>query len=206
MAGRAVAGAVLSLVVAVVAASAQSDPWFGKTTKVAFKPCGLAVKGVSGFSFECPAKDWTSRLLPDTPKTDWRSLPGGVVLLVLTHNKSETVVRLEQSALRRALAPEDVTEELANIEVDVIREQQPRAEEFQRRVVAVEGRRVVVVQYRRFGLKALENVRQYSYFVGSVLYRVVCVAPPAQFAQHEPIFAHVAASFVPVAPVEFPGE
>ena len=63
------------------------------------------------------------------------------------------------------------------------------------RVLEGDGRRLVIVEFDRTGLKGPERVRQYSFPQSANLYRIVCSAPKNDFAKYEVIFAHVAASF-----------
>lgn len=161
-------------------AAAKPDPWFAKTTRVQFQPARAAAAPIQ----------------LDVPKKDWMALPAsGPVLWMMTTKKGDGVVIVERTALRQALEPSDITELFAQIETDAIKEGQPKAADFQSRVIDAGERRLVAVQYGRPGVLGSERVRQYSMPVGAQLYRVICIASAAQFAAYDPVFSHVAASF-----------
>jgi hypothetical protein len=161
-------------------AAAKPDPWFAKTTRVQFQPSRAA---------DAPIQ-------LDLPKKDWMALPGsGPVLWMMTSKKGDGVVIVERTSLRQALEPSDITDLFAQIETDAIKEGQPKAADFQSRVIDAGERRLVAVQYGRPGVLGSERVRQYSMPVGAQLYRVICIASASQFAAYDPVFSHVAASF-----------
>jgi hypothetical protein len=157
-----------------------TDPWIARTTRVQFQPQRAA---------DAPVQ-------LDLPKKDWMALPSsGSVLIVLATKKGDAVVLVERSTLRQALAAADITDLFAQIETDAIKERQPRATEFQSKVLDAGDRRLVAVQYARTGLLGSERVRQYSIAVGKQLYRVTCISGAAQFANYDSVFSHIAASF-----------
>jgi glucose/arabinose dehydrogenase len=162
------------------AAPPKSDPWLVKTAKFQFQPQKAADAAVQ----------------LDLPKKDWMALPSsGSVLLVIASRKGDAVVLVERSSLQQPLQAEDITDLFAQIETDAIKERQPKAADFQSRVLDSGERRLVAVQYARPGVLGAEKVRQYSIPVGKQLYRVTCISSAAQFAAYDPVFAHVAASF-----------
>jgi hypothetical protein len=117
------------------------------------------------------------------------------VLLVLATKKGDAVVLVERSMLRQALEAADITDLFAQIETDAIKERQPKATDFQSKVLDAGDRRLVAVQYGRPGVLGSERVRQYSVAVGKQLYRVTCISSAAQFAAYDSVFSHIAASF-----------
>jgi hypothetical protein len=156
------------------------DPWLTRTGKVQFQPQRAA---------DAPVQ-------LDLPKKDWMVLPSsGSVLLVLASKKGDAVVLVERSTLRQALAADDITDLFAQIETDAIKEGQPKATDFQSKVLDAGERRLVAVQYARPGVLGSERVRQYSVPVGKHLYRVTCISSAALFAAYDPVFSHIAASF-----------
>jgi hypothetical protein len=162
------------------AASKAADPWVARTTRVQFQLQRAA--------------DAQAQL--DVPKKDWMVLPSsGSVVITLASRKGDAVVVVERSAMRQALAPEDITDLFAQIEIDAIKELQPKAADFQSKVLDSGDRRIVAVQYGRQGVLGAERVRQYSVPIGKQLYRVTCISGAAQFAAYEPVFSHIAASF-----------
>jgi hypothetical protein len=162
------------------AAAVKGDPWLAKTAKLQFQPQRAA---------EAPVQ-------LDLPKKDWSVLPSsGSVLLILASKKADAVVLVERTTLVQALEPADITDLFAQIETEAIKERQPKAADFQSKVLDSGERRLVAVQYTRPGVLGSEKVRQYSVPVGKQLYRVTCISSAAQFAAYDPVFAHIAASF-----------
>ena len=177
-------GALVAVLVAtsVAAQTARGpgDPWFGRAAKLSTQP----VKSQDGLQLEWPKKDWM--LLPTA----------GSASLVVAAKKGDALVVVERSALNQALEPADITDLFAQLEGDVIKERQPSAAELQSKVIDGESHRLVAVQYSRQGMTGPERVRQYSVPVGKQLYRLICVSTAARFATYEPVFAHMAATFV----------
>jgi hypothetical protein len=162
------------------AAAAKGDPWLAKSPKMQVRPQR--------------AVDAPARL--DVPAKDWSVLPSsGSTVLILASKKGDAVVLVERSSLAMALEPADITDLFAQIETDAIKERQPKATDFQSKVLDLASRRLVAVQYGRPGILGSEKVRQYSVPVGKELYRVTCISSAAQFAAYDPVFAHIAASF-----------
>jgi hypothetical protein len=179
MAGS-LAGAAPPMSGAQAPATRATDPWITRTTRVQFQPQRAA---------DAPVQ-------LDLPKKDWMVLPSsGSVLLVLASKKGDAVVLVERSTLRQALEAADITDLFAQIETDAIKERQPKATDFQSKVLDAGDRRLVAVQYGRPGVLGSERVRQYSVAVGTQLYRVTCISSAAQFAAYDPVFSHIAASF-----------
>jgi hypothetical protein len=164
----------------VQAPAAKPDPWLVKSTKLQFRPQRAA---------EAPVQI-------DVPRKDWSVLPSsGSVLLILASKKGDAVVLVERSSLSQALDAADITDLFAQIETDAIKERQPKAAEFESKVLDWGDRRLVAVQYARPGVLGSERVRQYSMPLGKQLYRLTCISGAAQFAAYDPVFAHIAASF-----------
>jgi hypothetical protein len=156
------------------------DAWIAPATKVQFEPQRAA---------DAP-------LQLDLPKKDWMVLPSsGSVLLVLASRKGDAVVLLERLALTLVLEAADITDLFAQIEIDAIKKQTPRAAEFQSRVLNAGARRLVAVQYGRPGVLGSERVRQYSIPIDKQLYHVTCISSAAQFGTYDAVFSHIAASF-----------
>jgi len=139
---------------------------------------------------------------PDTPvriavpKNNWMVLPTGrSVIFVMAAKKGDADVMVERAPLALALEPDDVTDVLAQIQVDAIKAREPRAAEFEARVLEAGARRLVAVQYRRPGSLGLERVRQYSLPVGHWLYHITCASTLDQFPSYEAMFSHIASSF-----------
>lgn len=156
------------------------DPWYGRTTKVQFQPIKNADPA---FQMEWPRKDWM--LLPSA----------GSLSLVVASKKGDALVVVERTTLRQPLEQSDITDLFAQLESDAIKEKQ-KAIDVQARVIDGGSQRLVAVQYQRTGALGAERVRQYSVPVGKSLYRLTCISSAAQFLSYDPVFAHMAASFV----------
>lgn len=158
----------------------KPDPWLARTNASAFD----TQKGT-----EAP-------IVLNVPKNNWMTVPAPrSVLFLMAARKGDAVVSVERAPLSLALQPEDVTDVLAQIQVDAIKAREPRATEFEARVLDAGDRRFVAVQYRRAGVTGAERVRQYTLPVGHWLYHITCAASLTQFASYEAVFAHIASSF-----------
>ncbi len=159
-------------------ASPGIDPWVSRAAKLQVRPQRSA---------DAP-------LQVEFPTKDWMALPSsGALVLVAASRKGDAVVLIERSTLRQALDPADITELFAQIEMEAIKESQPKAADFQSKVLDSGGRRLVAVQYSRPGV--LERTGPaYSVPVGTDLYRLTCISSAARFAAYDPLFSHMAAS------------
>jgi hypothetical protein len=164
---------------AVTVASPGTDPWVSRAAKLQTRPQRSAD---APLQVEVPTKDWM--VLPTS----------GRLVLAAVSRKGDAVVLIERTTLLQALEPAEITELFAQIENEEIRKQQPKAADFQWKVLDSGARRLVAIQYNRPGVLGNESVRQYSVPVGTDLYRVVCISSAARFAAYDPVFSHVAAS------------
>jgi hypothetical protein len=160
-------------------ASPGTDPWVSRAAKLQVRPQRSAD---APLQVEFPAKDWM--VLPSS----------GALVLAAVSRKGDAVVLIERTTLRQALDPADITDLFAQIEIEAIKERQPKAADFQSKVLDSGARRLVAVQYSRPGVLGSERVRQYSVPVGTDLYRVTCISSAARFAAYDPVFSHIAAS------------
>jgi hypothetical protein len=159
---------------------AGPDPWLVRTTKVQF---------LTQRAPDAPVQI-------DLPKKDWMVLPSsGTVLLTAASKKGDAVVVVDRSALRQALEPSDITDLFAQIEIDAIKERDPKATDFQSKTIDSGDRRLVAIQYTRPGVLGSERVRQYSMPMGRQLYRVTCISAAGEFGKLDQVFSHMAASF-----------
>lgn len=132
----------------------------------------------------------------------WQVIAGaGEPIVTFIQPNNQAYVIIEHFHMNEPLAPDEITDFFAEVESDVLRDNQPRATEVDARVFMQANRRVIVLEYRRPGLAGgeTERVRQYSFPVGRDLYRVTCAAVSSQFVRNEPLFAALAASFLPAA-------
>jgi uncharacterized protein YndB with AHSA1/START domain len=105
-------------------------------------------------------------------------------------------LRWEQDeTLRLELAPSEIDEEFAKLELEPVTTRQPGATNTGLKLVEMGANRVIVIEYSRKGLMGPETVRQYSVPLGKHLYRIVCSAPTASFGKHEPVFTAIVESF-----------
>lgn len=162
--------------------AAAADAWVAKAPKLATTT--LTVTN-PGFSLEYPKKDWI--VVPG----------GGAATVVLAQAKGNASVIVERVVLKAELGPDDITDLFAQLETESIQQRAPKAADFRSKVLDVTGGRLVAVQYALDGSKGPERVRQYSIPVGTNLYRLTCAAPIGQFQIFDPVFAHIAASFMP---------
>lgn len=181
MSSRLLAVGAALLLCAVAGVQAQkADPWLARTNASAFE----AQKGTD------------APILLDVPKNSWMVLPATrSVLFLMAARKGDATVSVERAPLSITLQPEDVTDVLAQIQVDAIKAREPRATEFEARVLDAGDRRFVAVQYRRTGVTGPERVRQYTLPVGHWLYHITCAASLTQFGSYDAVFAHIANSF-----------
>jgi hypothetical protein len=164
---------------AATAASPGTDPWVSRAATLQVQP----------------QRSMDAPLQVEFPTKDWMVLPSsGALVFVAASRKGDAVVLIERSTLRQALDPADITDLFAQIEIEAIKESQPKAADFLSKVLDSGARRLVAVQYSRPGVLGNERVRQYSVPVGTVLYRMTCISSAARFAAYDPIFAHMAAS------------
>lgn len=125
----------------------------------------------------------------------WLMVSGaGEPLVTFIQPNKEAAVVVERYRMRQSLARDEVTDLFAQIEADVLKENQPRATDVASKIATQNGRRLIVIDYFRPGLDVRERVRQYSYPVGQDLYRVTCMAISAQFPKYEATFDVVASS------------
>lgn len=145
-------------------------------------------------------KDPADRFLLEFPRSwNWQIVAGAVEPIVTLIGPGGTAyVIIEHIHLNVPLAAEQVTDAFAEVEADVLKDNQPRATDLDAKMMTQSGRRFVMLRYRRPGLIGdSERVIQYSYPLGRDLFRITCAAVSAQFAKNEPIFAAVAESFSP---------
>ena len=140
------------------------------------------------YSVEFP-KDWK-----------WTVVAGaGEALATFVHPKSEAAIVVERFRMKQSLAQADITDVFAQIETDVLKENQPRVMEVNARVINQGQKRLVQIDYKRPGVGEPgkvqdERVRQFSFPIGGNLYRVTCAALASQFGRFEAIFQWAAES------------
>jgi hypothetical protein len=138
--------------------------------------------------------------LPD----GWPLVPGWGAILVSAAergrgNQPSAAIVIEHTQNIEPLSPSDVDERLAALEADWAHQRDPAGQNFEQHTREFEGRRFVIVQYRRAGFNGPDRVTVYVLPAGKVMYRLICIAPDKEARKYQEIFAHVAASFKPSA-------
>jgi hypothetical protein len=163
---------------------AAPDPWYGRNPK--------------SRDIENP-KGPLRKVSIEFPRT-WQIVPGyGEILVAVAektrNNQPAAAIVLEQSQLQAAINPNDITDELAQAEVGVMRARLPGVKTFEHQLKQADGFRFIFIQYSKPGMSGTDRVVQYSIPAGTVMYRLICIAPEAQLTKYQSLFAHVAASF-----------
>jgi hypothetical protein len=181
------AAVVAALAASAAAQTPPADPWYGRMAKPKdFDPPKVFA---NAFSIELPK--------------NWQLGPGhtGTVFLEVEKTKRfepGAVITLEYMRLQAPFEP-SLLSALAPIELDEVRRRELAGQTFTLEQKMVDGRAVIVIQYDRPGLAgASDHVVQYSFPVSQTMYRLICVAPTAEILKYQPIFAHAAASFMPL--------
>jgi hypothetical protein len=131
------------------------------------------------YSIEFP-RDWT-----------WTIVEGaGEALSTFVHPRKEAAIVVERFRMKQVLSQGDITDVFAQIESDLLKENQPRVSEVSARVVTQGQRRLVQIDYKRPGIGEPgkvedERVRQFSFPIGGSLYRITCFSLASQFGKYE---------------------
>lgn len=177
------------VVLSVVGLGAQTaaDPWMRRSSKP--KDFAAARLPWNTFTIELP-KSW--QLSPGY---------GGILVNAVEKTKANTTggsIVLEQMRLPVPLTANEIDADLAELEANATKMRDPGGQNFEQQVKEFEGKRLVFVTYTRPGINGGDSVVQYVIPSGSVMYRLVCIAPTAELTRkYQAVFAHVAASFKP---------
>jgi hypothetical protein len=134
---------------------------------------------------------------------DWTVVEGASEpLSTFVHPKKEAAIVVERFRMKQVLAQADITDVFAQIETDVLKENQPRVSEVNARVITQGQKRLVQIDYKRPGIGEPgkvedERVRQFSFPIGGSLYRITCFSLASQFGRYEAIFQWAAESLKP---------
>ncbi len=132
------------------------------------------------------------------PEKDWRLMSAGLATLgAVVHKDGAAAIVIEHELLQIALAPEEIDANFVELELATIKERETAGSGFTARVDP-DGRRRVIVEFQRRGRNGAEQVRVYVVVDGKHLYRLVCVAPAAEFSRYAAVFQAVSGSFTPV--------
>lgn len=185
-------GLVVATTVAVLgvgaALGAQPDPWFAKAP-----PNVLKMR---------PYQDPSKRFTIDYPQKDWTPYPGGVQSLVVFHQKKgQASVIIERQTLPSVAEQRFVNDTFIGLRAEEVRSADPLSSAIEQRTITDGEFRIAVLVYSRPGTAGPESLRTYHMLRGRHLYRIVCRAVQGRMPAFDPIFAHMAASFVaPIAP------
>jgi hypothetical protein len=130
----------------------------------------------------------------------WEVIAGSAEpMLVVKQPKREAAVAVERIRLKQALPGDEIADGFVQVEVDILKENQPQATDVKPTVISIaSGRRLLVINYTRPGGNPSQRVRQYSYSVGKDLYRMTCMAPDADsFRKYESVFDMMVQSLRP---------
>jgi hypothetical protein len=137
------------------------------------------------------------RFTCEYPAKDWDIVSGGATSLVaVTQKKHEATIVVEYQPMQIELAPSEIDENFAKLEVEPISGRQSGVSQLSSKIQDVNGHRAIVIEYSRTGAMGPEHVRQYSLPIGKHLYRVIGSAPTGNFEKYAPTFDVAAQSFV----------
>jgi hypothetical protein len=175
------------LSIAVTAAQQGAQAWYGRL-------------GAKPKDFE-PFTAYKGSFQVDLPK-GWQLVPShaGTLFVVAEKTKRDTgaAIILEHMRLQAAVDPSI----LPSLGAELLKDVQAResgASGFAEQIIGSGDRSLVLIQYDRPAIiRGQEHVVQYSIPQGTMLYHMICIAPRDAIDKYRPIFAYVAASFVPV--------
>jgi hypothetical protein len=137
------------------------------------------------------------RFTCEYPAKDWDIVAGGAAsLVVVTQKKHEATIVVEYQPMPIELAPSEIDDNFAKLEVEPISARQSGVSGLTSKILDVNGHRAIVIEYSRQGATGPEHVRQYSMPIGKHLYRVIGSAPNGNFERYAPTFEVAASSFV----------
>jgi hypothetical protein len=182
---RRFAGCAAALLVIALAA-----PFAAATLEAQAKPAAGIRKGYQLF------RGYPDRFTFEYPTKDWEQIAGGTSsVMTLVQKKREAAVVIEYQPLRLELAPSEIDEEFAKLELEPVTQRQPGATNTGLKLVDMGANKVIIIEYTRKGLSGQETVRQYSLALGKHLYRIVCSAPTASFGKNEAVFTAIVETF-----------
>jgi hypothetical protein len=140
-------------------------------------------------------RDSAGRFDLEYPTRDWTELEvGGATLAIIERNDRTATFVIELDRLVEPLGPSEIATN-AQIELDALKEQQPKARDFQAELIETNAGRGAVIRYARQGKKGPERVIRFSIAIGRDLYRLAAIVAEGSLARHEPIILHMMDSF-----------
>ena len=140
-------------------------------------------------------RDASGRFQLEYPTKDWSPFStGGSAIAILARNDRAATVVIDLDRLTEPLTPAEI-ERNAQIEVESVKEQQPKAKDFKSEMLDTKAGRASLIRYARIGVNGPERVMHYSVAVGQDLYRLDAVVSEESLAKYEPIVMHMLLSF-----------
>jgi hypothetical protein len=167
-------------------AQAPPDAWYGRQAKPKDFDAPRVFPGA--FSIELPK--------------GWQIVPGHawtVFSIVEKTRQSQggALITLEYMRLQAPLDPELIAG-AAERELKAVQGWESNATQLKSQTRNGLAGPLILIHYDRPGLSGeTDHVVQYSIPAGTTLYRLICIVPSARLDRYRPVFAHVAASFVP---------
>jgi hypothetical protein len=124
-------------------------------------------------------------------------------IATFVHPKKEAAIVVERFRMPIVLKPDEITDAFAEGESLELKENQPLAAVSEYKLETMNGRKVARLEYQRPGVVGEpgripdERVRQFSFPVNKILYRITCFSIVSAFPKYETTFQWVANSFVP---------
>ena len=141
-------------------------------------------------------KDPAGRFELEYPDKDWKILPlpaGGSSLAVIARKDGPTLF-VDHQRLQGTPFTSGEIEAMPEMEVGIIKGQQPKAKDFKSDMLETKAGRGVLIRYSRPGTEP-ESVLQYSIPVGLDMYRISGIVPEKQSSKYESIIMHMIQSF-----------
>jgi len=133
----------------------------------------------------------------DYPKRDWQVVVGvGSSVVVFVHKSRQATVAIERTRVEHPLAPNEITDQTAQIEIEDWQLRNPLAHGFKHELTHFSGR-VIVIDFNQTGAQGPERVRMYALPRGADWYRVICTATSDSFDKHKDTCQRMARSLTP---------
>jgi hypothetical protein len=134
----------------------------------------------------------------DYPKKDWQTLVGvGSAYVVLFHKTREAAVAIERTKVRVPLAPNEINQQTAALEIEDWQVRRPLATGFSPQFVDFLGVRSILIDFTQPGSQGPEHVRLYTLPRGTDWYRVICTTTLPTFDKYKDTFQRIALSVTP---------
>jgi hypothetical protein len=168
-------------------AQGPPDPWYGRQSNP---------KNID------PPKTFPGMFIIELPK-NWQLGPGHTGTIFVSTEKTGrfeagALITVEYLRLQAALEPALIAG-ASERELKELQARELSGKGFTGEVKDGPQGKFIVIRYNRPGLSGSDDhVVQYSFPIGTTMYRLICIAPAAELEKYKTIFAHVAASFTPL--------